>query len=168
VVLQYCRITSFLDHVDVGDTVIEGDLECYSCECSLRRAKYVGCERVYACMRVCLCVCVCVDAVMIFNQAVAWRLSGKFHIAVHNTPNIFVMHACVFVCVCVDAVMIFNQAGAWRLSSNFCIAVHNTPEIFVMHVCVCDAVTMFNQAGAWRLSGNLTGAQAVQQLESGK
>uniref|UniRef100_A0A7S3QPD8 Repressor of RNA polymerase III transcription n=1 Tax=Dunaliella tertiolecta TaxID=3047 RepID=A0A7S3QPD8_DUNTE len=26
------RITSFLDHVDVGDTVIEGDLECYSCK----------------------------------------------------------------------------------------------------------------------------------------
>jgi hypothetical protein len=26
------RINSFLDHVDVGDYIVEGDLEAYSCE----------------------------------------------------------------------------------------------------------------------------------------
>jgi hypothetical protein len=77
-----------------------------------------------------------VDAVPMFNQAGAWRLSSSFCIAVHNTPDIFVMHACVFI----DAVTMFNQAGAWRLSGKFHIPVHNTPEIYVMHACVLVCV----------------------------
>lgn len=30
--LRCCRLNSFLDHVDVGEYIVEGDLEAYSCE----------------------------------------------------------------------------------------------------------------------------------------
>ena len=33
----YRRINSFLEHVDVGDFIVYGNLEAYSCACGARR-----------------------------------------------------------------------------------------------------------------------------------
>ena len=42
--LSCCRITTFLDNIDVGDYYVHGDLEAYSCEMKHSAACLLSCE----------------------------------------------------------------------------------------------------------------------------